>query len=226
MAFAQERIMIDLVRYARTRYAAKAYDPTRKIPEQQIEQLRTLMRLAPSSVNSQPWHFIVAASDAGKARIAKATHGPYAYNAPKILNASHVFVLCTRHTLSDAHIEAIIEQEVRDGRHPDEQARRTRRETLFSYADAHRYTRRDAQAWMEKQTYIALGILLLGAVQLELDATPIEGFDSAVLDRELSLPEQGFTSTVLVPLGYHGADDFNVALPKSRFPAEALFTNI
>ena len=218
--------MIDLLSYARTRYTAKAYDPARKIPAPQIEQLRALLRLVPSSVNSQPWHFVMASTEAGKTRVARATHGPYAYNAPKVLDASHVFVLCTLHTLNDAHIHAVIEQEARDGRYPDLQARQTRLESLLGYADAHRHTRRDVQAWMEKQTYIALGTLLLGAAALELDATPMEGFDNAVLDRELNLPERGLTSTVLVSLGYHSAEDFNAGLPKSRLPAANLFTDI
>jgi len=218
--------MIDLVSIAQARYTAKAYDPARKIPAPLIAQLRTLLRLTPSSVNSQPWHFVVASTDAGRKRIAQATHGPYAYNAPKVLNASHVFVLCTRHTLTDAHLEAIIQQEARDGRYPGPQDQQARRESLLGYANAHRYTHRDAQTWMEKQTYIALGTLLLGAAALDLDATPIEGFDNAVLDRELALPEQGFTGTVIVPVGYHGANDFNAALPKSRFPEPELFTDI
>jgi len=220
---------VDVTQYARTRHAAKAYDPARKAPAPSIEQLRALLRLSPSSVNSQPWHFVVASSDAGKARVAKGTQGMFAYNAPKILNASHVFVLCTRHTLTDAHIDAVIEQEGRDGRYPtpqDRQNRQNRRDSLFVYADMHRYTLRDAQAWMEKQTYIALGFLLLGAAQLGLDATPIEGFDSAALDHELGLRERGFVSSALVPVGYHGADDFNANLPKSRLAAETLFTDI
>ncbi|MCL2871927.1 MAG: oxygen-insensitive NAD(P)H nitroreductase [Betaproteobacteria bacterium] len=217
---------MDVTQYARTRYAAKAYDMARKVPAPLIDQLRALLRLSPSSVNSQPWHFVVASTDAGKARIAKATHGMFAYNAPKILNASHVFVLCTRHTLTDAHVDAVIEQEVRDGRLPTPQDQKTRRDTLFTYIDMHRYTLRDPQAWMEKQTYIALGFLLLGAAELELDATPIEGFDNVVLDRELGLRERGFVSSALVPVGYHGADDFNTNIPKSRFAADVLFTEI
>ena len=51
---------MDIARIALSRHACKAYDPTRKIPAEQIEQLVTLLRYAPSSVNSQPWHFIVA----------------------------------------------------------------------------------------------------------------------------------------------------------------------
>ena len=217
---------VDVLHYARARYAAKAYNPARAIAAPQVEQLRALLRLAPSSVNSQPWHFVVAATADGKARIAKAAQGSYANNAPKILDASHVFVLCTRHTLTDAHIDAVIAQETRDGRWPTPEEQQTRRKGLLGYANKHRHTLRDVQAWMEKQTYIALGILLMGAAQLELDATPIEGFDKATLDRELDLPERGFTSSVLVSVGHHGADDFNAHLPKSRLPAESLFTDI
>jgi len=218
--------MQDILSIARARHTAKAYDPTRKIAAPLVEQLRELVRLAPSSINSQPWHCVVTSSDEGKARIAKATHGPHAYNAPKVLKASHVFVLCTLHTLTDAHLEAIVEQEARDGRYPDAQARQTRHESLLGYADAHRCTHRDVQAWMEKQTYIALGFLLLGAAALGLDATPIEGFDRAVLNHELGLPAQGFSATTIVPLGYRGADDFNASLPKSRLPAQVVFSDL
>jgi len=218
--------MQDILAIARARYTAKAYDPARKIPAPLVEQLRELVRLAPSSVNLQPWHFVVAASDEGKARIARATHGPYAYNAPKVLNASHVFVLCTLHTLTDAHLDALVEQEARDGRHASARARQSRRASLQDYAQAHRCTYRDVQAWMEKQTHIALGFLLLGAAALGLDATPIGGFDHAVLDTELGLPAKGFFATTIVPLGYHGADDFNASLPKSRLPAQVLFSAI
>ena len=218
--------MVDIVSHARARHAAKAYDAARKIPAPQVEQLRALLQLTPSSVNSQPWHFVVVASDAGKARVAKATHGRFANNVPKVLHASHVFVLCTRDALTDAHLDAVLEQEARDGRFADAQARKTRRQALFGYADLHRHTHRDVQAWMEKQTYIALGTLLLGAAALKLDATPMEGFDNVVLDRELALPEKGLSSTVLVAVGYRGKDDFNASLPKSRLPQEALFSEL
>ena len=79
---------------------------------------------------------------------------------------------------------------------------------------------------MEKQTYLALGTLLLGAAALEVDATPMEGFDAKALDDELGLRERGLTSVVIVSLGYHAAGDFNATLPKSRLASEAVFTDI
>jgi len=210
-----------------SRHTCKAYDPARKIPAEHVEQIKTLLRHAPSSVNSQPWHFVIAASDAAKARIAKATEHPvYSANGPKILNASHIVVFCARTTLDEAQIAAITDQEDRDGRFPTAEGKAAQFKSRSFYVNLHRFDFRDTQHWMEKQVYLALGTLLLGAATLGIDATPIEGFDSRVLNEELGLREKGLTSVVLAALGYRGTDDFNAALPKSRLPAETVIAEI
>jgi nitroreductase/dihydropteridine reductase len=79
---------------------------------------------------------------------------------------------------------------------------------------------------MEQQAYLALGTLLLGAASLGLDATPMEGIDRDALDRELGLADRGLRSLVMVSLGYRSDSDFNAALPKSRLPAERVFTHL
>jgi len=208
---------------ARTRYTTKAFDPAGKVSDSDLQELITLLRYSPSSVNSQPWHFVVAGSTAAKTRIAKAgAQGPYAYNAPKIEHASHVIVLCARTGLPDAQLDAILDQEERDGRFQTPEARGNQRKTRQGFVDLHRYTQKDLQHWMEKQVYLALGTLLLGAATLGIDATPMEGFDAGALDEELNLREAGYTSVVLVGLGYRADSDFNAALPKSRLPAETV----
>jgi nitroreductase/dihydropteridine reductase len=217
---------MDIARIALTRHTCKAYDPARKIADEKIGQLKTLLRQSPSSVNLQPWHFVIAANDAGKQRIAKAMRPGYAANEAKILNASHVIVLCARTTLDDAHVAALLEQEDRDGRYPTAEAKALQRKSRNFYVDLHRFDLKDTQQWMEKQVYIALGTLLLGAAMLEIDATPIEGFDSRILNDELNLRPRGMTSVVIAALGYGSADDFNAQLPKSRFPAEAIFSEL
>jgi nitroreductase / dihydropteridine reductase len=212
--------------WAATRRAVKAFDPGKKIPEAVIEELRVLLRHNPSSVNSQPWHFILAATDGGKARIAKAAQGPYAYNGPKILNASHVVVLCARTDMDDAHMAALLAQEDKDGRYPAPEAKEAYRKSRAAYVDLHRFDKKDLPHWMEKQVYLALGALLLGAAALGLDACPMEGFDARALDEELGLRAQGRTSVAIVALGAAGAGDWNAKLPKSRLPAESVFTNL
>jgi nitroreductase / dihydropteridine reductase len=216
---------MDIAKIAASRYTTKAFDPQKRIESTLMEQLQTLLHLAPSSINSQPWHFIIAASDEGKSRIAHATSGPYGANEAKVLNASHVVVLCARDAWSDEYMQEVVEQEYRDGRFHSVEAKDKTFAGRNFYVNLHKDLK-DTQHWMEKQVYIALGSLLFGAASLGIDATPIEGFDRAVLDQELGLKERGLTSVVLTALGYHSNDDFNATLPKSRLPVDKVITHI
>lgn len=215
---------MDIARIATTRYTTKVFGSHKHIDVALVEQLQTLLRFAPSSTNSQPWHFVIAASEEGKAKIARATTGAYSGNEAKVLNASHVVVLCRRTELDDAHLQRVLEQEEKDGRFKVSEARTIQERGRGFYVNMHRNELHDTQHWMEKQVYLALGSLLLGAAALGIDATPIEGFDRDVLDETLGLRECGLTSVVLAALGYRSADDFNADLPKSRLPSEEIFT--
>lgn len=215
---------MDTVALAKRRYTTKAYDASRRIPQATIDALLEQLRHSPSSVNSQPWHFIVADTDEGKARLAKSTEVGFAYNTPKILNASHVIVFATRTDMTEAHLQAVLEQEGKNGRFRSDEARAGQDQSRRFYVNLHRHDNKDLQHWMEKQTYLALGTTLLGAAAYGLDATPIEGFDPKVMDAELGLRERGFTSVVVLSLGYHSEEDFNAGLGKSRLPAAEVFT--
>lgn len=215
---------MDTVALAKRRYTTKAYDASRRIPQATIDALLEQLRHSPSSVNSQPWHFIVADTDEGKARLAKSTEVGFAYNTPKILNASHVIVFATRTDMTEAHLQAVLEQEGEDGRFRSDEAKAGQDQSRRFYVNLHRHDNKDLQHWMEKQTYLALGTALLGAAAYGLDATPIEGFDPKVMDAELGLRERGFTSVVVLSLGYHSEEDFNAGLGKSRLPAAEVFT--
>jgi nitroreductase/dihydropteridine reductase len=217
---------MDILSAAKKRHTAKAYDSERRIPEEVMQQVYDLLRNSASSVNSQPWHFIVANTPEGRARIAKATQGGYVYNAAKVNDASHVIVLCARVDMGEAHLEALLEQEERDGRFRDAQARAGQDATRRGYVNQHRYGTKDVAQWLEKQVYLALGTALVGAATLEIDATPMEGFDQKILDAEFGLNEKGLTSLVLVSFGYSSPADFNAGLPKSRLTQEATFTFI
>ncbi len=218
---------MDIARLALSRRTCKAYDPARRIPEEKIEQIRTLLRYAPSSVNSQPWHFILVSSAEGKQRVARAaSQGVYAANQAKILNASHVVVFCARTSLDEAHLAALLREEERAGRFPTPEAKEMQNRGRNYYVNLHRFDARDSQHWMEKQVYLALGTLLFGAAALEIDATPIEGFDSRALNDELDLRSRGLTSVVLAALGYRSGEDFNAGLPKARLPADVVMSEL
>ena len=116
---------MDITHFAKNRHSTKAFDPSLKISEETFAQIRTLLRFSPSSVNSQPWHYVVASTEEGKQRVASATAKDYAYNEPKILNASHVVVLCARTELDETHLSNVLEQEDADGRFASEDAKQT-----------------------------------------------------------------------------------------------------
>lgn len=216
---------VNLSEIARRRYTTKAFDPSRSIPAETMDQLRTLLRYTPSSVNSQPWHFVIAGSEAGKVLVAQGTQGPFAYNAPKVLKASHVVVLCARTDLDDTHLGAVLEQEAADGRFATPEAKAGQANTRGGYVKLHSEIG-DTAVWAQKQVYLALGELLLGAATLGLDACPMEGFDAAAVNAALGLEARGLSAVVLVALGHHSDEDFNAKLPKSRLPAEAVISEI
>ena len=206
-----------LLSLAQTRYATKVYDPMRKIAPSDFETLLEIVRLSPSSVNSQPWRLLVADHDDAKLRIAKSMQtDQYSYNATKIMAASHVIVLATLREMTQAHLEAVTDAEMAHGRYHDRTKGSAAR---LSYVDHYRDTGVIAE-WMVNQTHIALGQLLLAAASLGIDATPIGGFDNHILDTELGLAHDNLASSVVVALGYHAEDDFNAPLPKARLPMD------
>ena len=209
------------------RYATKSFDPSRSLPPETVQQLLDALRWCPSSTNIQPWHFVVAATADGKARIAKGAAGPYSYNEAKILNASHVVLMCSRVAIDDAHLQQVLAAEEQAGRFTDKpDAAAMAHATRVSYHNVHRFDKKDVSHWLEKQIYLNLGNLLLTAGLLDIDAVPLEGINTQVLDAEFDLNARGLTAVVAVALGYRAAADFNAALPKARLAADAIFTLI
>ncbi len=206
------------------RYTTKAFDTAKKISPENEENLKALLRMSPSSINSQPWHFLFTNSTEGKQRLAKGTSGFFSFNEPKVLNASHVVLFCAKTEVNDAFLQRVTDKEDRDGRFAKEAFKTQNLGAKKLFADIHRYDLKDAQHWMEKQVYLNIGNFLLGVAALGIDAVPMEGIDVKALDEEFGLREKGFTALVMVGLGYRAANDFNAELPKSRLAKEEIFT--
>lgn len=210
-----------------SRYATKVFAPDKTISQDDMAQLLSVLRNAPSSVNTQPWHFIVASTDAGKARVNSGATGAYAYNAPKVTAASHVIVVCSRIHMDDAYLQLLLEQEDSAGRFAkDPSFKATYHNIRSTFVDLHRYELKDTQHWMEKQVYLNIGALLTSAAIMGIDALPMEGFDFPALDAEFDLRAKNLAPIAVVALGYRAESDFNASLPKSRFTDAQIFTQI
>lgn len=217
-------ITMDLLNISKTRYTTKAYDPSKKIPQQQFDRLIQILRLAPSSINIQPWHFFIIENDQAKQRISKSLVGKYAYNAPKILDSSHSILFCTKADITENHLTNLLNQDDQSGRFKDQTAKQAQQDARTGYVDFYRNEKGDIQRWAENQTFIALGQTLLAAGIEGIDATPIGGFDEQIISEELGLAEKGLIPSVLLALGYRSEQDFNAKLPKSRLNQDDIFT--
>ncbi|HBQ49470.1 MAG TPA: oxygen-insensitive NAD(P)H nitroreductase [Hyphomonas atlantica] len=218
----------DITCYAKKRHTTKAYDPNRRIPDETVEKLKELLRFSPSSTNIQPWHFVIASTQEGKARVAKATE-KYPFNRPSILNASHVVVFASRLAVDEDYLQHVLEQEDKDGRFDAD--KETHKPAMHGgrslFVNLHKQDFKDVQHWMDKQVYLNLGQFLLGAAALGVDATPMEGIEIPVLDAEFGLREKGYSAVFVVPLGYHDPEqDYNASLPKSRLPYSDILTEV
>lgn len=207
------------------RKTSKAFEAGRSLTSEQSAAVRELLRMSPSSTNAQPWHFFIASSEESKRRVAAGAAGHFAYNEPKIMNAAEVVVLCARTRLDESYLVSVLDQETRDGRLANDEARTNQHNVRKGYVQKHEAAGTLVD-WASRQVYIALGFLLLGAAEMGVDACPIEGFDCAAVNAELGLAAQGLTSVVLVALGHKSAADFNAALPKSRLPESAVVTEL
>lgn len=208
------------------RYSTKAFDPQRKLPRETVDQIINVLRWCPSSTNLQPWHFIVASSTEGKERIASGATENFKYNKDKILDASHVVLMCARTEVSEEHLQQVLAAEDAAGRFANPQNKEAVHNTRTSYTNLHRFAQKDVPHWLEKQVYLNLGSLLLAAGVLGIDAVALEGLDFAVLNQEFELNQQGMNAVVAIALGYQAENDFNASLPKARLAQEQLFTFI
>lgn len=207
----------------RKRHTAKAYDQNHHLSDAQKQVIVDLLRYSPSSVNSQPWHFFVIESEQARARILPAVMDA---NAPKVNHAGLTIVFTIPRVMTEQHFQALLDAEQRDGRFADEAARQREDGVRRFFVELNSQTPEQQRAWMARQAYIALGFLLLGAASQGLDASPLEGFDTAKMDAALGLEALGLTSVVLATVGQHSEDDFNARLPKSRLSEQCVVTRL
>ena len=85
---------MDFLKLAQTRYTTKHYSDKR-ISDSDIAKLKEILRLAPSSINSQPWQFVFISDEATKEAFAKVS----LTNEERVRKASHLVVFMANSAL-------------------------------------------------------------------------------------------------------------------------------
>ncbi|MGB6221740.1 NAD(P)H-dependent oxidoreductase, partial [Haloferula sp.] len=191
------------------RYATKAFDPGKPLPDDVWQALLDSLVLAPSSFGLQPWKFIVVSDPELRQRLRDNSWGQ-----PQVTDADKLVVFTSRVDMTPKDINRWIARlsEVQ-GQTPEE---------LKGYAGivegfCQRMSPEARHNWNIRQTYIALGQFMASAAAIGVDTCPLEGIDPAGYDHELGLAGSGYATCVACAAGYRSADDKSATRPKARF---------
>ncbi len=211
--------MTDIIKQLNWRYATKAFDPNKKISEKDFDTLLEALRLSPSSMGLQPWRFVVVRDPALREQLK-----PAISNKGHVTDSSHLIALCVIKDINEAYLHQCLDFIMHERNLKPENMTAIKERyigLLSAKSDAER------KAWITAQVYIALGVILTTCAMMEIDACPVEGFDSKMADKILGLDKYGIESRVLVPVGYRLAEkDFLVGLKKVRYPKEQVIIEL
>ena len=213
--------IIDDLNWRRT---TKKFDPERKVSEEDLNTLLEAIRLTPSSINSQPWRFVVLDSQEARERMAGTFTPTFEFNRPHVFDASYfiLFGYNPRYTRED--YAEVVDKQIEDGRIKPEDREKGFRS--FFFAELNTDENGDTSCWTKAQLYIALGNALHALARMRIDATPIEGLDADRVNREFADELAGYRCDVALAIGYHHPDDYNAALPKSRRRMDSIVLRI
>ena len=207
------------------RYTTKKYDPNRKISQEDLDILFEAMRLSASSINSQPWKFIIIESDEAKQRMHNTFAEKYQFNQTHIFDSSQIILFTYNPHYTRDDYAKVVDKGIEDARTPVE-----KRESAFGsfvFAEQNTAPDGDTSCWTKAQTYIALGNTLHTLARLKIDSTPLEGIDIDLVNKEFTKELEGYQCDVALAIGYHHPEeDFNANLPKSRLSLETVLTRI
>ncbi|WP_298319128.1 nitroreductase family protein [uncultured Aquimarina sp.] len=180
------------------RYTTKKYDPAKKIERSKIQELKEILHLSPSSINSQPWKFTFVSDNDTKQKLAKVSW----LNTNKVLESDTVVVFSRINNID--LFEKQIENELHEG-------------AVNYYKEFIKpQTKEQIKAWFDRQVYLALGVFLSACPEMGIDATPMEGVEPENYD--IILNQTNYSTLMAVAIGYRDDEDFNQPSkkPKSR----------
>lgn len=207
------------------RHTTKKYDASRRVSEDDLQVLFSAMRLSASSINSQPWKFIVIESDEAKTRLDKTFARMHHYNQPHVFDSSHIILFAYNPKYTREDFSKVVDKGIEDKRLTTD--KREGAFAVFSFAELNTDESGDTSAWTKAQTYIALGNTLHTLARMKIDATPLEGIDTELVNKEFAQELAGYQCDVGLAIGYHHQeDDFNAKLPKSRLAMEDILVRL
>ncbi|AXT71011.1 nitroreductase family protein [Vibrio sp. dhg] len=208
------------------RYTAKKYDASKRISQQDMDVIKEAIRLSASSINSQPWKFIVIESDEAKQRFHDTFANMHQFNQPHAKEASHIILFAHNPKFTKDDYRKVVDVEVSSGHLPAEMYDNMLN-GAFGFAESQTNELGFNGHWTKAQTYIALGNTLHVLARLGIASTPMEGVDPEMIGKIFEKELDGYVCEFALAMGYHlEGEDYNYGLPKSRLAAEDVLVTL
>ena len=203
-----------LIENLKWRYATKKYDTTKKVSEDDLQQIKEAIRLSPSSYGLQAFKILDIKDKDIREKLKLAS-----YWQPQITEASHLLVFCGYADVNDGHIDEYFNLKA-DTQGFDVELLKEFRNFMKVFIEGRKSGK---QVWTAKQTYIALSNAIAACAELKIDSTPMEGFEAEKYNEILGLSSKGLKADVLLAIGYRSDEDETQYDIKIRKPMESLF---
>lgn len=209
---------MQLIENLNWRYATKKYDTSKEVSEENILKIKEAIRLSATSYGLQLFKVLDIKDQEIREKLRPASWGQ-----PQITDASHLFVFCGYADVKNEHIDEYVQLKTNI---QDLESNALEGYGNFIKGKMKDLSISDKQAWMAKQSYIALSNALTACAELRIDSTPIEGFEPEAYEKILGLEEKGLKASVVLAIGYRSTEDANQFGKKVRKPLQSLFEEI
>lgn len=195
------------------RAAVKSYNKEKPVDTDTLNTILESARLSATAYGLQPFRIINVVDTDLRAKLLEASYGQR-----QVVDAPHLFVIAAVTNIDADYVRKYIEN-IATTRGVTVADLKGFEDTMVG--DICSRSEEEKMKWAGRQAYIALGSMLETAALLEVDAGPMEGFDSNKVDEILGLTNLNLKSLGYMVLGYRENDEYSkmakVRLAKDDF---------
>lgn len=190
------------------RKSVKGFDPNYKIPHEEMDEIIAKATKAPSSVNMQPWRFVVVESDEAKAKLRPLIQFNTSQN-----DTSSAMIVIFGDLQCYEEGEFIYNKAVEEGHMPEDVKNQMLPLVMENYKSR---TRQSMSDIVKVDSSLAAMQLMLVAKQHGYDTNPIGGFDHEKIGEAFGYDLERYVPVLIVAIGKKAKD----AHTSYRLPVE------
>ncbi|GGO38471.1 MULTISPECIES: nitroreductase family protein [Staphylococcus] len=185
--------MNDFNEILESRKSVKGFDPNYKIPHEEMNEIISKATKAPSSVNMQPWRFVVVESDEAKAKLRPLIRFNTSQN-----DTSSAMIVIFGDLQCYEEGEFIYNKAVEEGHMPQE----VKDQMLPFVMDTYKNSSREVMSDIVKvDSSLAAMQLMLVAKQYGYDTNPIGGFEHDKIGEAFGYDLERYVPVLIVAIG-------------------------